>query len=367
MSWCDSQGLTGAAHASPAAAAHPAAVAPTAVQAAAELPGAQDDDISSLTHVTPDRISRPYQGCLRGMAIKLQAPLACSASAVVFEGRIVTELDVLLCPPEEAIGGYAAGVVAVKVLRRQPAVVQHQHICDAAELSMAENLQNLPHVVDILSCGLAWGLPECLPCLVMVKYDCSLLSALRAGQKVDVQLQRSSVSELLFAVNGMHVKGILHRNINPSNIMLDGAQSAFVGGFGSACRFDDLPAVEALRDGGSKVVGTPLFVPPWVQSEGYSVSDDVWAVGVTLLDVLCGGRLSDLFPGGQRDLPVFVLKLRQFVNGTGDLDGLTTGESCGPNSVRSFIATCCRMRQGEVLLLPANAGMLLAHPWLQLC
>ena len=69
----------------------------------------------------------------------------------------------------------------------------------------------------------------------------------------------------------------------------------------AACRVRNVLAVQDCGDGRMIVAGTPLYMSPFLRTEGHNMAGGIWGVGLVMYDVLCGGRLHELFPRGQRD------------------------------------------------------------------
>jgi hypothetical protein len=94
----------------------------------------------------------------------------------------------------------------------------------------------------------------------------------------------ADIAEALAAV---HAAGLVHRDVKPSNILLDAAGGARLGDFGIARTEapDGLEDVTATGD----VVGTLRFLPPEVLAGGPAApASDVWALGAVLYEALTG-------------------------------------------------------------------------------
>lgn len=93
------------------------------------------------------------------------------------------------------------------------------------------------------------------------------------------------VGELADALAYLHRKGVVHRDIKPDNILLQGDRSVRLGDFGLCTTFID-------TDRSKLFCGTLDYLAPELDSipaGGYSARKvDVWAVGVTAFEALTG-------------------------------------------------------------------------------
>ena len=78
----------------------------------------------------------------------------------------------------------------------------------------------------------------------------------------------------------LHKKGIIHRNIKPQNLLLDGH-------YGERLRISDLGT--ARKQEGSaptSYAGTLMYLAPEQEEEGYDVKVDIWAIGAVLYEII---------------------------------------------------------------------------------
>lgn len=73
---------------------------------------------------------------------------------------------------------------------------------------------------------------------------------------------------------------LVHRDIKPQNIMLTR----------SGAKLLDFNIASRVRDTVKTVSGTPPYQPPDADLTGWDVSTDLFAVGVTLYELLCDGQ-----------------------------------------------------------------------------
>ncbi|MCI0365823.1 MAG: serine/threonine protein kinase [Phycisphaerales bacterium] len=93
----------------------------------------------------------------------------------------------------------------------------------------------------------------------------------------------------------LHDRGIVHRDIKPSNIMLNTAGEVCVTDFGIAC--GRIPLGASLRV--EALAGTPAYMAPEMFEGSISQRGDVYALGATLFELLCG---QSPFTGGVDEL-----------------------------------------------------------------
>jgi serine/threonine-protein kinase len=164
-----------------------------------------------------------------------------------------------------------AAEVALKVLREPDPVAQARL---AREARLAGRIDSR-HLVTVLEVGDDY--------LVMPLYRSSLAATLAVGPLAAPDLARLA-AELAQALDALHAQGIVHRDVKPSNVMLDDEACAVLSDFGLARGAD---STQLTRDG--QIVGSLHYLAPELIEGGPATSaSDIYALGCLLYECATG-------------------------------------------------------------------------------
>jgi eukaryotic-like serine/threonine-protein kinase len=190
--------------------------------------------------------------------------------------------------------------VAVKVLRGGAGASREDIDRFLREARSAARLRH-PGIVAIHATGQA---PDGSPFLVEEFVHGSTLAGLVKDGPLDSRRAAELVAALADALAYAHAHGVVHRDVKPSNVMVDPDGHPHLMDFGLAKRETDEPP-ETVE---GQVLGTPAYMSP-EQARGESRRvdgrSDVYSLGVVLYELLTGERP---FRGNRRMLLLQVLE-----------------------------------------------------------
>ena len=170
--------------------------------------------------------------------------------------------------------------VAVKILRSERAGDAVAVARFAREARLAERGGGT-HLVPVLEAGEHEGNAY----LVLPYYrGGSLAMRIRALARLSEEETVDAAVQLGRALDALHEGGIVHRDVKPSNVLLDGEGTVFLGDFG-LIRAGDWTRL--TQDG--QLLGTPHYLAPeLIEGEEATPASDVYALGCVLYECLAG-------------------------------------------------------------------------------
>ncbi len=173
--------------------------------------------------------------------------------------------------------------VAVKVL--PPALARERNYVQrfSREAETAAALEH-PHIVPVYD----YGVENNTSYIVMRLLDGGTLAdrLMENNTRPTLDDVARLLSQIAGAFDYAHSRGVIHRDVKPSNMMFDAQDNAFLVDFGIAKMLEN--TTTALTATGA-VLGTPLYMAPeqW-RSERPTAATDQYALGVTLFQWLTG-------------------------------------------------------------------------------
>ena len=144
------------------------------------------------------------------------------------------------------------------------------------EVEVARRIDS-PHVVKVLGYGVREGVPY-----MTMEYvaGTSLRELLRTRGSMPWTEAKPLIRQVAQGLAAVHAAGVIHRDVKPSNILIEGGGTAKLADFGIA------RALELTRlTGSSTMLGTPHYMAP----EGTaSPQSDLYALGCVLFEMLAG-------------------------------------------------------------------------------
>jgi serine/threonine protein kinase len=169
--------------------------------------------------------------------------------------------------------------VAVKVLPPHPGLEEQFKERFQLEAKTIARLQH-PHILPLYD----YGVEDDIFYLVMAYVEGGSLEEYLSDAPLPLDTIEKLLHEVAGAMDYAHRQGIIHRDIKPGNILMDGEGHALLADFGIA----------KLSEGGtnltgSAVIGTPAYMAP-EQAQGLPVDAraDIYALGVVVYQLITG-------------------------------------------------------------------------------
>jgi serine/threonine protein kinase len=191
-------------------------------------------------------------------------------------------------------------IVAIKLLRAGEFASREEVDRFLREARSAAQLQH-PGIVSVHDAAQT----EDGSCYLVQEFvEGQTLAVMMSRQRFDFRTSAALIAEVATALDFAHRHGVVHRDMKPSNLMLDAAGGPHVMDFGLAkLDTDDAPMTEE-----GQVLGTPAYMSP-EQARGeigqIDARTDIYGLGVMLYELLTGERP---FRGNRRMLLLQVLQ-----------------------------------------------------------
>ncbi len=126
---------------------------------------------------------------------------------------------------------------------------------------------------------------EGIPFLVLQYIEGKTLKDVLKTQKLNTQQILNIVRPVAEALSYAHARGVLHRDVKPSNILIDNEGHVYLSDFGLA-RITQSGESTASQD---MMIGSPHYLSPeQAKSEPVDVRTDVYSLGVVLYEMFVG-------------------------------------------------------------------------------
>lgn len=171
--------------------------------------------------------------------------------------------------------------VALKVMRREVTNDADQLERFRREARAAAKLSHA-HIVTVIDAGEENGRPY-----IVFEYvpGETLKQRIKSRGRLPVTEAVAYAIEIGSALVAAHAAGLVHRDVKPQNVLLDGAGHAKVADFGIA---RELEASDGLTKTG-RVLGTTDYVSPeQAMGEDVTGQSDVYSLGIVLFEMLTG-------------------------------------------------------------------------------
>jgi hypothetical protein len=171
--------------------------------------------------------------------------------------------------------------VALKLVAPELALDERFRARFARETELAMSLEH-PNVVPIYDAGEVDGL---LYLAMRYVEGTDLGGLVRAEAPLEPERALAIARQIANALDAAHARGLVHRDVKPSNVLLDSDEHVYLADLGLTRRLDE----HGPRIAEERSVGTPAYVAPEV-IEGRAVDGraDVYSLGCLLYECLIG-------------------------------------------------------------------------------
>jgi WD40 repeat protein len=182
----------------------------------------------------------------------------------------------------EAVHETLGRTVALKVLLPRLFAQQEATRRFLREQRVVSRLEH-PHIVTVHEVGVEGGLHYFAMPLLRGRTLAQVLRD-RRGKPLPPAEAVALVGAVADALDYAHRQGVLHRDVKPSNLLVDERGHVWLTDFGVACAVGEGTALTASH----QLLGTLRYMPPEAFQGRWSPAGDVYGLGVTLYELLTG-------------------------------------------------------------------------------
>ena len=184
----------------------------------------------------------------------------------------------------EAIDEQTGGRVAIKVVRSDEPDFVRRLVEEARALESFDG----PGLVRFLDTGVHGDRAY----LVMEYIDGPTLAQSLKDGPLGTAATATIAARVASALGYVHERGVVHRDVKPSNILRSSTGEVWLADFGIA-KFDDATTITAP----GTTIGTVIYMAP-EQLDGQRVgpSADIWSLGIVIMECLTGRRVFEGSP-----------------------------------------------------------------------
>jgi serine/threonine protein kinase len=156
-----------------------------------------------------------------------------------------------------------------------------------------------PHIARLLDAGVAGDGEGGQPYLVLELVRGEPIDRWCDQRQLDVEARLRLFVDVVQAVAAAHAQLVVHRDLKPGNVMVDGQGQVKLLDFGIARLLDEgedgaAPSAASITRTGQRAFTPAWAAPEQMRGESVSTTTDVWALGVLLCQLLTGRHASGL-------------------------------------------------------------------------
>ncbi|MDX6640373.1 MAG: eukaryotic-like serine/threonine-protein kinase [Solirubrobacteraceae bacterium] len=176
--------------------------------------------------------------------------------------------------------------VAIKVLDESLGAEAGARRRFTREARAAARVSDHPHVVTIYDIAETDADPPVAFIVMELLSGGTLADRLKAGEPIPHSLALRWLEQTASALDAAHAAGMVHRDVKPANLLLDGHGTLKVGDFGIATIASEAPLTQT-----GQVVGTAAyFSPEQALGKPATAASDRYALAVVAFELLTGRR-----------------------------------------------------------------------------